>query len=203
MAYASWLTPSTTSGSGNSSVGFTSASAHTGRSSRTTTANFRASGISDVPLTILQQAAAEYVAMEATKAVAQAGGTITISGESNSSQLTFSLGASPTLVLTLPSTYTAGGEITTNGVAISGDPGTAAKYAFSIQFANIPANTSVSDLLAQLTVTANGGQTAVCAITQAADEPSLSINPTSIELTAAGIPAVTVTVTSNTSWTIV
>lgn len=43
MAYASWVTPNKTSGSGNDTVSWTGQE-HTGRNSRSTTATFSGSG---------------------------------------------------------------------------------------------------------------------------------------------------------------
>lgn len=200
MAYASWVSPNKTSGNGNDTVSWTG-QAHTGRSSRQTTATFSASGVESKVLTIIQAGAAEFVSMDDTAAVSKDGGTLTISGMSNSSKLTFTLTGTNGIGLVLPATYTAASISTSNGAAISGDPGAAQQYAFSITFTGIGENTSVSALVSQLTVTTNGGQTDTCEITQAAGDAYLAISPTTINLTAAGT-AVSVSVTSNTSWTI-
>ena len=200
MGYASWVTPDKVSGNGNDTVSWTGSS-HTGRSSRTTTATFSASGVESKTLTIIQAGATEFVTIDSTAAVAQAGGSVTITGTSNSSKLTFSITGTDNIGLTLPSTYTANSVSTSNGAAITGDPGAAQQYAFSITFSNIAENTSISALTAQITVTANGSQTATCDITQAAGAAYLTISPTTINLTAAGT-AVSVSVSSNTSWTV-
>ena len=200
MAYASWVTPNKTSGNGNDTVAWTG-SAHTGRSSRQTTATFSASGVESKVLTIIQAGAAEFVAMDDTAAVSKTGGTLTISGTSNSSKLTFSLTGTNGIGLVLPTKYTAASVQTNNGAAIAGDPGAAQQYAFSITFTGIEENTSVAALVSQLTVTTNGGQTDTCEITQAAGDAYLTISPTTINLTAAGT-AVNVSVSSNTSWSI-
>ena len=201
MAYASWVNPNKTSGNGNDTVSW-SGNAHTGRTARQTTATFSASGVESKTLTIIQAGKTEFVTIDATASVAKSGGTVTITGTSNSSKLTFSLTGTNGIGLVLPTTYTANSVTTNNGTAITGDPGAAQQYAFSITFTNIAENTSISSLTSQLTVTANGSQTATCDITQAAGDAYLTISPTTINLTAAGTPAVSVTVTSNTSWTI-
>lgn len=200
MAYASWVEPNKTAGSGNDNVSWTG-QVHTGREARTTTATFSASGVESKTLTINQAGKAEFVAIDSTASVAKAGGSVTITGSSNSSKLTFSLTGTDNIGLTLPTTYTANSVSTNNGAAITGDPGAAQQYNFSITFTNIGENTTISSLTAQLTVTPNSGTAAVCNITQAAAEPTLSISPTTINLTDAGT-AVSVAVTSNTSWTI-
>lgn len=202
MAYASWVTPNKQSGSGNDTVSWTG-STHTGRSSRTTTATFAASGVTPSPtLTIIQAGKTEFVDMDDTAAVAKTGGTVTISGSSNSSKLTFSLTGTDNIGLTLPASYTANSVSTTNGASITGDPGATQQYNFSITFSSIAANAGVTALTAQLTVTDNAGHTDTCTITQAAGDATLSISPTTINLTAAGVADNAVTVTSNTSWSI-
>lgn len=200
MAYASWVTPNKTSGSGNDTVSWTG-SEHTGRSPRQTTATFSASGVESKTLTIIQSGATEFVEMDDTVTVAKTGGTLTISGYSNSSKLTFALTGTDNIGLSLPSTYTANSVSTNNGAEISGDPGASQKYAFSITFTGIGANSGTTALTAQLTVTDNAGHTDTCTITQTAGDATLSISPTTITIPAAGT-AQSVTVTSNTSWSI-
>lgn len=200
MAYASWVTPDKVAGNGNDSVAWTG-SEHTGRSSRTTTATFAASGVESKTLTIIQAGKTEFVTIDATAAVDKTGGTLTIHGYSNSSKLTFSLTGANGIGLVLPSSYKAASINTNNGAAITGDPGAAQQYAFEITFTGIAENTSVSSLTSQLTVKTNNNQSAVCDITQAAGDAYLTISPSTINLTAAGT-AVSVSVSSNTSWTI-
>ena len=204
MAYASWANPNKTSGNGNDTVSW-SASAHTGREARQTTATFAASGVESKTLTIIQSGKTEFVSFDdTTAAVDKAGGTLTITGTSNSSKLTFALTGTNGIGLTLPSSYTANSVSTNNGSAITGDPGAAQQYAFSITFSNIDENTTISSKTSQLTVTPNSGSSAaqVCTITQAAGDAYLTISPTTITIPAAGTPAQSVTVSSNTNWTI-
>lgn len=200
MAYASWVSPNKTSGSGDDTVAWTG-SAHTGRSARQTTATFSASGVESKTLTIIQAGKTEFVDIADTATVAKAGGSVTITGTSNSSKLTFTLTGTNGIGLTLPTTYLANSVTTNNGAAITGDPGAAQEYTFSITFTGIGSNTSVSSLTSQLTVTTNNSTTDTCTITQAAGDAYLTISPTTINLTAAGT-AESVSVSSNTSWTI-
>ena len=204
MAYASWVNPNKTSGNGNDTVSW-SATAHTGREPRQTTATFSASNVEDKELTIIQSGKTEFVSFDdTTAAVDKTGGTLTITGTSNSSKLTFALTGTNGIGLVLPSSYIANSISTNNGAAISGDPGAAQQYAFSITFSNIAENTSVSSLTSQLTVTPNSGSSAAvtCTITQAAGDAYLTISPNTITIPAAGTPAQSVTVSSNTNWTI-
>ena len=192
MAYASWVNPNKVSGNGDDTVSW-SASEHTGRNSRTTTATFAASGVTPSPtLTIIQSGKTEFVSFDsATAAVDKTGGTLTITGKSNSSKLTFSLTGANDIGLVLPASYLANSVTTNNGSAITGDPGATQEYAFSITFTGIAENTTISALYS-----------ATCDITQAAGDAYLTISPTTITIPAAGTPAQSVTVSSNTNWTI-
>lgn len=203
MAYASWVNPNKTSGNGNDTVSW-SASAHTGREPRQTKATFAASGVSPSPeLTIIQSGKTEFVSFDsATASVLKTGGTLTITGKSNSSKLTFALTGNNGIGLVLPSQYKANSVNTNNDASIVGDPGATAEFVFSITFSNIPENTTIQSLLSQLTVTDAAGNSATCDITQAAGDAYLTISPSTITIPAAGTPAQSVTVSSNTAWTI-
>lgn len=203
MAYASWVNPNKTSGNGNDTVSW-SASAHTGREPRQTKATFAASGVSPSPeLTIIQSGKTEFVSFDsATASVSKTGGTLTITGKSNSSKLTFALTGNNGIGLVLPSQYKANSVNTNNDASIVGDPGATAEFVFSITFSNIPENTTIQSLLSQLTVTDAAGNSATCDITQAAGDAYLTISPSTITIPAAGTPAQSVTVSSNTAWTI-
>lgn len=205
MAYASWLSPSKTSGSGNDTVSVTAASNNTGRNARSTTVTFSAANCSDVTRTVNQSGKPEFVTIESAKSVAKGGvSTLTITGTSNSSKLTFTLGNGD-LALTLPTKYTANSVDTNNNTAITGDPGAAQEFAFSISFSNIAANPTISAKSKQLIVTDNAGNSSTCTITQAAGDATLSVSPASVTLdwdaATAGTSA-SFTVTSNTNWTV-
>ena len=206
MAYAQWLVPSKQSGSGNDTVNVTAGSNNTGRNSRSTNITFSASGVSDVVRQVTQAGKPEFVTIEATKSVSKSGvATLTISGTSNSSKLTFSLASGGTLALTLPSSYIANSVQTNNGVAITGDPGASAEYSYSIAFTNIAENVTVDALTAQLIVTDNAGNEATCTITQAAGDATLSVSPESVQLDWNAYSESTsssFTVTSNTNWSV-
>ena len=205
MAYSAWLVPSKTSGSGNDTVNVTAGVDNTGRNARSTNMTFKAANCEDVVRQVTQAGKPEFVSIAGTAAIEKTGGTITISGTSNSKKLTFSLSSGGTLVLTLPDNYTANSVSTANGANISGDPGATQEYAFSIQFANVAANPTISSKSCQLVVTDDGGHTATCTITQAAGDPTLSVSPASVTLDWNAYSAETsasFTVTSNTNWTI-
>jgi hypothetical protein len=148
---------------------------------------------------VSQAGKAEFVQIAATASAAKGGGTVTISGTSNSTKLNFTLGTGA-LVITLPTNYTANSVSTANNATITGDPGASAQFAFSVAI-TVPNNTGITELTKQIIVTDAGGHTGTCTLTQAAGDPTLSVSPATIELTAAGT-AVSATVTSNTNWTV-
>ena len=202
MSKPAWLNVSPASGSGNGTIS-NSAAAHTGRVARTGTVTVTASGVTPVPYEVTQAPLAEFAAFDngATMAASKSGGTVTVTGTSNSSKLTFAWGDG-TSDVSIPATFTANGSSADNGVAITGDPGASSQFAFSIAL-TFPANTTVSDITRQLVVTPNSGagDAATINIVQAAGDPTLSVSPASITIPQAGT-AQSVTVTSNTSWSV-
>lgn len=200
MAYANWLQPSKTSGSGNDTVNVSALSSNTGRNARSTTVTFKAANCDDVLRTVLQQGKTETSAIQSTASATQQGGTVTITGTSNSSQLTFSLGTG-NLTLNLPTSYTAGGVSTANGAAISGDPGAVQEFTFSIAF-TVPANTDIEAKSRQIIVTDHAGNAHTCTLTLAAGEAYLEVSPTSVEIPWDASESKSFTVESNTNWTI-
>lgn len=200
MAYSSWLTPSKVSGSGNDTVNVSANANNTGRNSRSTSITFSAANCEDVVRTVVQAGKAETTTIASTATATKAGGTVTISGTSNSSKLTFSLGTG-NLSITLPSTYTAAGVSTNNGTAITGDPGATQEFTYSIAF-TVGENTSTSSKSKQIIVTDNGGSTATCTLTQAAGDAYLTVTPASVEIPWDASESKSFTVSSNTNWTV-
>lgn len=200
MAYSSWLTPSKLSGSGNDTVNVSANANNTGRNSRSTTITFSAPNCSDVARTVVQAGKPETTTITSTATATKAGGTVTISGTSNSSKLTFSLGTGD-LSITLPSTYTAAGVTTNNGAAITGDPGATQEFTFSIAF-SVGENTSTSSKSKQIIATDNAGNTATCTLTQAAGDAYLTVTPTSVEIPWDASESKSFAVSSNTNWTV-
>lgn len=199
MAKANWVKVNPSSGSGNANVNVSSTAEHTGRVARTTILTWKAANVANVERTVNQAGKPEYVDVDDAASADKAGKVVTISGVSNSRKLTFSLGTG-TLDITLPATYTANSISTSNGAAISGDPGAAAAYNFSISI-TVPANSSTESKERQIIVTAEGGHQDVCLLTSAAGDAYVTVAEGVIELDYKGT-AVTVEVKSNTSWTI-
>lgn len=208
MAKAAWLTVNPSSGNGNATVQNTG-TVHTGREQRETTVTGVAVGVSpNKTYKVIQKGKPEFVSFTngAETTVGKAGGTLTITGKTNSSKLNFELVNLETyavveggLELTLPSKYTAGGVETTNNVAITGDPGAQQEFEFSITFTGIAANTTIDELTSAMKVTTAGGQTAQIQIKQSAGDPVFSFGQETITLEASGV-AVSQTIVSNTSW---
>lgn len=200
MAKAEWLKVNPSSGSGNATVNVSSVSEHTGRAARTTVLTWKAANVADIQRNVTQAGKPEYVDIDNTAAADKAGKLVTISGISNSAKLTFSLGTGD-LQISLPSSYTANSVTTSNGAAITGDPGASAQYNFSIAI-NVPANTGIAALTRQIIVSDNAGHQDTCTLTLAAGDAFVTVAEGTIELDYKGT-AVAVAVQSNTSWSIV
>lgn len=197
-----FVTVDPVSGSGDQAVSI-SGDKYTGRLERTANLIVVTNGGVQKALLVNQAAAAESVTSGSpTATVAKTGGNVTITGKSNSTKLTFA--ATPAkengLTLQLPENYTAAGKRTANGAIIANDPGATGEFVWSITISNVPANVSVEELVATLSVTAAGGQKAQVTITQAAGDSTLEIDRETINLDVNG-SAQTVNVTSNDEWT--
>lgn len=197
-----FVTVDPVSGSGDQAVSI-SGDKYTGRLERTANLIVVTNGGVQKALVVNQAAAAESVTSNSpTATVAKTGGNVTITGKSNSTKLTFA--ATPAeengLTLQLPENYTAAGKQTANGAVIADDPGATGEFVWSITISNVPANVSIEELVATLSVTAAGGQKAQVTITQAAGDSTLEIDKETINLDVNG-SAQTVNVTSNDEWT--
>ena len=174
------LTPKT--GTGNAKVSI-SCSERTGRvatSPVTFTAKMDGFSVSK-SVSVVQTGKPEFVTVNnSAVAVDKKGGTVTITGVSNTSKLSFSC---PDDEVTF-SSYTANGASATNGVAITGDPGASAQYAFSIPV-TVSANTTASSKRYTMTVTTESGEVATVVFTQVASDftydLTLAASPTSIQ----------------------
>ena len=174
------ITPKT--GTGNAKVSI-SCSERTGRvdtSPVTFTAKMNGFSVSK-SVSVVQKGKPEFVTVNnSAVAVDKRGETVTITGVSNTSKLSFSC---PDNEVTF-SNYTANGASATNGVAIAGDPGASAQYAFSIPV-TISANTTTSSKRYTMTVTTESEEVATVVLTQLASDftydLTLAASPTSIQ----------------------
>lgn len=200
MAKANWVKVNPSQGSGNATVNVSSNGEHTGRVARTSILTWKAANVADIQRTVNQAGKPEYVDIADAASADKAGKVVTISGVSNSKKLTFSFGTGNLTDIVLPSTYTANSVSTDNGAAISGDPGAAAEYNFSISI-TVPANDDITAKTRQIIVTDEAGHQDVCTLTSAAGDAYVTIAEGDIELDYQGTP-VAVEVKSNTTWTI-
>ena len=174
------LTPKT--GTGNAKVSI-SCSERTGRvatSPVTFTAKMNGFSVSK-SVSVVQKGKAEFVTLDVTAvSVDKKGEVVNITGTSNSSKLSFSCAADEVTF----NSYTANGAAATNGVAIAGDPGASAQFAFSIPV-TVSVNTTASSKRYELSVTTSGGQKTTVLLTQLAStftyDLTLAASSTSIQ----------------------
>lgn len=201
MGYANWVQPDRTSGNGNESVNVTALSQNTGRNARQTTLTFQAANCSDELRNVVQKGKPETSSIQPTAASPQTGGTVTISGKSNSSKITFALGTGD-LQIVLPSSYMVNGVATNNGAAIAGDIGATQEFDFSITF-NVGANVGIDAKSRQIIATDASGKSYTCTLTLAAGDAYLRVSPESIELPWDASESAQFEVESNTNWSII
>lgn len=207
-----WLTVTPDSGDGNGSLDV-SVSSYSGRVSKQTGFQVQSTdGSSTATVSVTQEGLGEFVTFSSgTAEIGKEGGTLQLSGTSNSTALTFSIAEGGSLVLVAPATYTVLEEAVNNGEAVPGDPGASATYGWSISFV-IPVNTTTGSLTCTVEVADAGGSAAAggnihsCVVTQAAGDAyvyvgAMNQSSVSITLPAAG-GSDTVDVFSNTDWTV-
>ena len=146
--------------------------------------------------------AAEFIDFDNKKpAVDKGGGTVTLTGKSNSEKITFSKGTGDIIGADIAAIkFTANGAEATSGTAISGDPGAKAKYSFSLTL-TAAANETIEARTQQIIATAKGGQKATATLNQTAGDPFIEVAPTKIDVPQNG-SAVQVTVDTNTTFTV-
>lgn len=207
-----WLTVTPDSGDGNGSLDV-SVSSYSGRVSKQTGFQVQSTdGSSTATVSVTQEGLGEFVTFSSgTAEIGKEGGTLQLSGTSNSTALTFSIAEGGSLVLVAPATYTVLEEAVNNGEAVPGDPGASATYGWTIEF-TVPANTTTGSLTCTVEVADAGGSAAAggnihsCVVTQAAGDAYVyvgAMNQSSVSIT---LPAEggndTVQVFSNTDWTV-
>lgn len=146
--------------------------------------------------------AAEFIEFDNKKpAVDKGGGTVTLTGQSNSKKITFSKGTGDIIDANLAAIkFTANGAEATSGTAISGDPGAKAKYSFSLTL-TAAANETIEARTQQIIAMADGGQKATATLNQTAGDPFIEVAPTKIDVPQDG-SAVQVSVDTNTTFTV-
>lgn len=149
------------------------------------------------------QAATEFISFDdgAEAAVPKEGGPVVLDGMSNAATITFSKGAGDIINEDVASiAYQANGAAATSGVAIKGDPGATKKFAFILTL-NAAENTTISERTQQITATTKGTKSATITLKQAAGDPYLEIDKTSVNVPQDG-SGVTINVTTNTTFTV-
>lgn len=195
-----------TSGSGNTTLTFTASPASLGnRVAKNATFTVIAPGVSpNKTITATLEAAAEFVSFDdgAEMAVAKGGGAVVITGTSNSDKLTFTKGSGSVITADITSVKYKVNTSTdvTNGVAIVGDPGATKKFTFVLTL-DAAENTTISERTQQITATTKGTKTATITLKQAAGDPYLNIDKTSVNVPQDGT-GVTIAVTTNTTFTV-
>lgn len=206
-----WLTVTPDSGDGNGSLDV-SVSSYSGRVSKQTSFKVQSTdGISTATVNVTQEGLAEFVTFSSgTAEIGKEGGTLQLSGTSNSTALTFSIEEGGSLVLTAPPTYTVLEEQVNNGEAVPGDPGASATYGWSISF-TVPENQTTGALTCTVKVSDAGSSEAgenihSCVVTQAAGDAYVYVGAMSQSSVSVTLPAAggndTVQVFSNTSWAV-
>lgn len=134
-------------------------------------------------------------------AVDKGGGTVTLTGKSNSQKITFSKGTGSIIKADVAAIkFTVNGATATSGIVISGDPGAKAKYIFRLTL-TAAANETIESRTQQIIATASGGQKATTTLKQTAGDPFIEVAPTKIDVPQNG-SAVQVTVDTNTTFTV-
>lgn len=199
------ITLNPTSGSGNTTLLFTADPPNLGnRVAKNATFTVTAPGVTpNKTITATLEAAAEFVSFDdgAEMAVVKGGGAVVITGTSNSDKLTFTKGSGNVITADIASVKYKVNTSTeaTNGVAITGDPGAAAKYTFELTLTAV-ANTTISERTQQITVTSAGSKTTTIQLKQAAGDAYLNLSTATITVPQSG--SVTVDVTTNTTFTV-
>lgn len=146
--------------------------------------------------------AAEFIEFDnASPAVDKGGGSVTLTGKSNTTKITFSKGAGDIISADISAIkFTANGASATSGIAITGDPGAKAKYTFSVTLI-AEANETIESRTQQIIAIATGGQKVTATLHQTAGDPFIEVIPTEIDVPQNG-SAVQVTVDTNTTFTV-
>lgn len=144
----------------------------------------------------------EFIGFDnSSPAVDKGGGTITLTGKSNSQKITFEKGNGAIVSADIKAIkFTANGATATNGIDIPGDPGAKAKYSFSLTL-TAAGNETIVARTQQIIAKANGGQKATVTLKQTAGDPFIGVAPTQIDVPQNG-SAVQVTVDTNTTFTV-
>jgi hypothetical protein len=196
------VSPST--GSGNTTLQVRAEVANRGnRLAQTATFEVEGSGVAEKKQFVANRIPAEeFIEFDnASPAVDKGGGSVTLTGKSNTTKITFSKGAGDIIGADISAIkFTANGASATSGIAITGDPGAKAKYNFSVTL-TAAENETIEARTQQVIAIAAGGQKAMATLNQTAGDPFIEVTPTEIDVPQDG-SAVQVTVDTNTAFTV-
>lgn len=196
------VSPST--GSGNTTLHVKAEVANCGnRLTRTATFVVEGSGVTEKKQFVANLLPAEeFIKFDnASTAVDKGGGSVTLTGKSNTTKITFSKGAGSVIGADISAIrFTANGASATSGIAITDDPGAKAKYTFSVTL-TAAANKTIKARTQQIIATAAGGQETTATLNQTAGDPYIEVKPLKIDVPQDG-SVVQVTVGTNTTFTV-
>lgn len=185
-SYLSWA-PKT--GTGNAQIKINSAEPYTGRADRSTTISGNIVGKTDsVKVIVIEKAADEFITPSGlTINVTKHGGTIHLTGKSNSKLLTFTwktnFGIANVTSFKVNSSTPA-----TSGTAITGDPGATGEYAYDVAVV-VPKNETIIARSATLEIKGEGSTVVeTITITQALGDSYLYLNSQGITTATVTIP---------------
>lgn len=193
------------SGSGDTQLTLKAKTANLGnRLNQTDNFTITAPGVSpNKQFAAILQAAAEFISFDdgAEAAVPKEGGSVVLDGMSNADTITFSKAVGAIITDDIAAiSYQANGAAATSGTAIPSDPGATKKFAFVLTL-EAAENTTISERTQQITATTKGTKTATITLKQAAGDPYLNIDKTSVNVPQDG-SGVTIAVTTNTTFTV-
>lgn len=193
------------SGSGDTTLQVKAEAANRGnRVVQTATFEVEGTGVAEKKQFVVNHLpAAEFIQFDKSSLeVGKGGGTVGLTGKSNSQKITFSKGAGDIINADIAAIkFIAHGAAATNGVAIAGDPGAKAKYSFSLVL-TAAANKTLEARTQQIIATANGSQKVTATFHQAAGDPFIEVAPTSVDVPQDGSAVLQVKVNTNTTFTV-
>lgn len=202
-SYLLWV-PKT--GTGNAQIKIDSANPYTGRTDRITRVPGKIVGKSNaVTVTVLEKAADEFITPDgSTINVTKNGGTIYVTGKSNSKLLTFTWKTN--FGITSVKSFKVNGSTTaTSGIAITGDPGATGEYTYNVTIV-VPKNETIKARSATLEIKGEGASVVeTITITQALGDSYLYLNSQGTTTATVTIPKgggeQILNVLSNDQWT--
>ena len=202
-SYLSWVPKF---GTGNAQIKIRHVSPYTGRADRSTQISGKIVGKSNsVTVTVLEKASGEFITPDSlTIKVAKGGGTIHVTGKSNSKLLTFTWKTNFGIA-NVTSFKVNGSTTATSGTAITGDPGATGEYTYDVTVV-VPKNETIEARYATLEIkNEDASIVETITITQAIGDSYLYLNSqgttTATVTISKGGGEQTLSVLSNDKWT--